>query len=320
MTESPLTLPQVLAAAGQRGLELTERTFRYYAVVGLIPRPLKRPSGDEDARVHYYASDIVDRLMQIRTLQAQGYSLKQIKVWFEMRGGGTAPSAQPSGGEPRGSVPAHAQEEVAALLRFFSSDTLHGAMRMFVEATLTDGSDEALRRAALSWYETVVGGVLDTRRDDTVRQALSQLSPLEINALIEPLRRIRDEERRRDAAESEPPIVTALRALALRRARGLALTEGERARLAEYATALEKIKDRLARLPRAHRAVAPQALSGLKKSLDRLTHVTGLLESDGDVNTVLRGLARASTDLSAATSVLRGLQALVSPRETQEKT
>lgn len=84
MESELLSLEEVLQQAEQLGLEVSERTFRYYAVLGLLPRPLKRPN--TDARVHYYQPDILDRLSQIRNLQAQGHSLKQVKKHLEASG------------------------------------------------------------------------------------------------------------------------------------------------------------------------------------------------------------------------------------------
>ena len=84
MESELLSLEEVLQQAEQLGLEVSERTFRYYAVLGLLPRPLKRPN--TDARVHYYQPDILDRLSQIRNLQAQGHSLKQVKKHLEAAG------------------------------------------------------------------------------------------------------------------------------------------------------------------------------------------------------------------------------------------
>lgn len=68
-------------------LDVSERTFRYYAVLGLLPRPIKRPQGSGDARVHYYEPSILDRLRQIRSLQAEGHSLKQVKKLLEATNG-----------------------------------------------------------------------------------------------------------------------------------------------------------------------------------------------------------------------------------------
>ncbi len=84
MESGLLSLEDVLAESEKLGLEVSERTFRYYAVLGLLPRPVKRPPGSGDARVHYYEVGILDRLRQIRGLQAEGHSLKQVKKLLEV--------------------------------------------------------------------------------------------------------------------------------------------------------------------------------------------------------------------------------------------
>ena len=75
-----LDLDEILERANQMGLKLTERTFRYYGVLGLLPHPVK---GAEDARVRYYPETVLETLQTIRELQQEGYSLKQIKRQLE---------------------------------------------------------------------------------------------------------------------------------------------------------------------------------------------------------------------------------------------
>lgn len=83
MESGLLSLEDVLGECEKLGLDVSERTFRYYAVLGLLPGPVKRPPGSGDARVHYYQPSILDRLRQIRSLQAEGHSLKQVKKLLE---------------------------------------------------------------------------------------------------------------------------------------------------------------------------------------------------------------------------------------------
>lgn len=83
MESGLLSLEDVLAESERLALDVSERTFRYYAVLGLLPRPVKRPPGSGDARVHYYEPSILERLRQIRSLQADGHSLKQVKKLLE---------------------------------------------------------------------------------------------------------------------------------------------------------------------------------------------------------------------------------------------
>lgn len=83
MESGLLSLEDVLAECERLELDVSERTFRYYAVLGILPRPVKRPPGSGDARVHYYEPSILERLRQIRSLQADGHSLKQVKKLLE---------------------------------------------------------------------------------------------------------------------------------------------------------------------------------------------------------------------------------------------
>lgn len=76
MPEEFLTVEDVLDRARSLGIDLSERTFRYYSVMGLLPRPSKLPG---DGRVHQYPPTILARLEEIRRLQAGGLPLKQIK-------------------------------------------------------------------------------------------------------------------------------------------------------------------------------------------------------------------------------------------------
>lgn len=101
-SETLLSLEDVLARAREAGLDLSERTFRYYAVLGLLPRPTRRPSGAQDARIAWYPMSTVQRLLDIRALQGQGCSLKQIRRVL----GGTddAPATSSTPGSPRAEI------------------------------------------------------------------------------------------------------------------------------------------------------------------------------------------------------------------------
>ena len=113
-----LTLEDVLREASTVGLELTERTFRYYTVLGLFPRPVKRPTAD--GRVHFYPPEILDRLREIKRLQTEGFSLKQIKARF----GGPAPQPPPPEPPPReGALPLAARLRHLTLARLTEGES-----------------------------------------------------------------------------------------------------------------------------------------------------------------------------------------------------
>ena len=73
-----------LAAAG----DVPTRTVRFYERCGLLPEARRTPNG---YRVYDDAS--VGRLRFIRTAQAAGLTLSEIRTIVEIRDGGTAPCA-----------------------------------------------------------------------------------------------------------------------------------------------------------------------------------------------------------------------------------
>lgn len=298
MSEELLTLEGVLSRAAAVGLELSERTFRYYAVMGLLPAPVKRPSGTEDARVHYYPAEIIDLLLEIRNLQAQGYSLKQIKAWLEMK--------------PESPRPAHEKRahgpDASRVLAFLSGTAPREAGQAFLRETLADRREETLRRAALQYYCFLVGALLGPHGETAARNTVAEMAPLQADALLHPLRRWRDAERLRRISEAEPPVLRALREAAARRVAGLPV---DAERLSAYAAALDGINRRLKRLSAKQPPAFERPLSALTVAVDRLSHVATMLSRDGNAAEAIASLDRAGAQLQAASSILTAWQRLV---------
>lgn len=72
--------------------ELSERshvptkTLRFYEAAGVLPRPSRTPAGYRD-----YDDSALDRLAFIRSAQAAGLTLAEIRGVIAIRDGGTAP-------------------------------------------------------------------------------------------------------------------------------------------------------------------------------------------------------------------------------------
>ena len=193
MDQTLLTLEDVLAGAQAAGIDLSERTFRYYAVLGLLPRPVRRPSGAEDARVAWYPVTIMQRLQDIRSLQAQGYSLKQIKQSFSVKD--VSPLCPEASEAP---APASvAGTDVLGFVRAVAaSAVVEAGRRYLVDATLHP-DETGLRRAAVRYYEDLVVRLLGASALVATRSALASMAPLELETLFTPLRAWRDHERAR---------------------------------------------------------------------------------------------------------------------------
>lgn len=277
--EDFLTLEDVLREATRIDLDLTERTFRYYSVLGLLPRPIKRAQGD--ARIHYYPRGILTRLQDIRKLQNEGYSLKQIK------GLGATPGAE-EGPLPAGrpGSPAHpgssgyagslglstaspaARPPALAFLRSFAQQLPKQAAQRFLARTTANPDEEGFRDAALDYCAELLAMVVDPAEARTsVREAASALSPAELERLLSPLREWRDRESTRPRPGG-PPITRRLRQLALDKLLGneVATAEleghaGELARLALQAKAQEADPDPLVQRASRNLAAALERLS-----------------------------------------------------------
>ena len=251
-----LTLEDVLREAAGLDLDLSERTFRYYSVLGLLPRPVKRPHGD--ARIHYYPREILTRLQEIRKLQNEGYSLKQIK------GFGAAP-ADDEGPSPAGS-PAVARPLAQALLRSFVQQLPQQTAQRFL-ARSTNQDEAGLREAALDYCAELLGMVVDPAEARTaVREAASALPPGELERLLKPLREWRD----REATQRPegPSITRRLRQLTLDKLLGtevptaeLEAYAGQLSRLARRAKAQEADQDPLVQRASHKLAAALESLS-----------------------------------------------------------
>ena len=92
---------QLADAAG-----VTAKTVRYYESEGLLREPDRTPSGYRD-----YSADVVDRLAFIRSAQAAGLTLRQIREILEVRDGGRAPCHHVAG------LVAHRLDEVERRLQ-----------------------------------------------------------------------------------------------------------------------------------------------------------------------------------------------------------
>jgi DNA-binding transcriptional MerR regulator len=76
-----LTIGQVAASTGE-----SRDTIRYYERIGLVPKPVRTPSG-----YRQYQSGIVNRLALIRNAQRFGFSLRDIAGFLGVRDGGGKP-------------------------------------------------------------------------------------------------------------------------------------------------------------------------------------------------------------------------------------
>ncbi|HXE72807.1 MAG TPA: MerR family transcriptional regulator [Candidatus Nitrosotenuis sp.] len=233
--ETYLALPELVSQARQAGLDVNERTIKFYTARGLLPRPEKNPFAGADGRARYYPADTLKRLRKIHQLKAQGYTLEQVARILEQR------QAEPL----RQLGAAHEADwrrQVVFRLLAPGADESRRARLEFLAAVMGSREDETLLRATRAYLTRKMAPLVGEREAARhVNEFLLSLSPRDLQRYLEPFRRWRDREEERRQAGSPTPF-QALRSLVgnlLLKLAGpdefLAEIEGIQARLAESA-------------------------------------------------------------------------------------
>ena len=101
-----LTQEELLQDLGRNGIELPERTFRFWVAQGVLDAPVKKPYRGADGRVGFYPRQVLELIPQVLQLQEEGWKLRQIRQRLsESRGVESRPA------EPPKQVPAPSSSE-----------------------------------------------------------------------------------------------------------------------------------------------------------------------------------------------------------------
>ncbi len=83
MEHEYLTSDEVIETALKLGHNISDRKLKYYVTLGIIAKPVRNPYGGIDGRVAYYHASVLQRIAKIKELQDSGFTLPQIKKYFE---------------------------------------------------------------------------------------------------------------------------------------------------------------------------------------------------------------------------------------------
>lgn len=290
-----LTLPDLVARAAAQGLDVPERTVRFYVTKGLLPAPVKAPFEGADGRVAWFPLEALRRLKRIGQLKAQGMSLEQIARALEGRRGPAAEEG-PS------------REFAFRFLQAEGTDAARRARLEFLAAVTGTQRDDLLVRAARTYLQRRLAplvGEPQARRH--VEEFFLGLSPPELERRMEPFRRWRDAEAERERT-TRPSPTSALRRLAGDRILDLVGPEEFRRRVRQL----------------RHRSLAPdpgpapsggQALhQGFQRGRDLLAQGLDALEGAEDASGMAKALElveRAEGLLSATADLARRQAALL---------
>lgn len=74
-----LTQDELLKELEGRGIDLPERTFRFWVAKNVLDGPVKKPYRGADGRVGFYPREILKLIPEVLRLQEEGWKLRQIR-------------------------------------------------------------------------------------------------------------------------------------------------------------------------------------------------------------------------------------------------
>ena len=236
-----LTTEEVLAEASARGLSLTERTLRYYALQGLIEAPTRGLDEAYDKRVRLYPAGIIERLEQIRTLQDEGYSLRKIRDYL-----GISRVVCNTPDMVDAATPTLPDLAPRALLEVLAGHQSQRARQVFLETLRFDRTDTGFRSAATTYLISLLTPAVGPHRAPHVLQeAFADLSPVQIDQLLQPLRAARNQSWIDEARRRGLPLIDELRRISARVVAGQPLTQPNRDAIAIVQQAVADTQQRL---------------------------------------------------------------------------
>jgi DNA-binding transcriptional MerR regulator len=79
MKSDYLTQEELLYSLEHEGLDVAERTIRFWISKGVLEKPLRKPYKFADGRTRYFPTRVVGEIQDILRLQEEGWKLTQIK-------------------------------------------------------------------------------------------------------------------------------------------------------------------------------------------------------------------------------------------------
>lgn len=196
MARDYLTQEELLDQARELGLDLSERTLKFYTTRGLVPKPEKKPFPSADGRVAYFHKDALRRLRRIEQLKSQGFKLEQIRKLLEQKGGESLRQLGPAEEDWRRQV-------AFRYLHLQAGEEGRRARVEFLASVLDTEQEDILQRAARRYMARLLTPLIgETEATRYVEEYFLGLSPRELHRRMEQFRKWRDEEKKRDQQAS----------------------------------------------------------------------------------------------------------------------
>lgn len=181
MEKQYLTSEEVLEKARAMNLELTDRKLKYYATVGVVPKPVKGLKGMPDKRVAYYPGTVTKRLAKIKELQESGFTLAQIKKYFE--------------NEIEPALKHFLKEEnisLGSIVKILSNDAVRAAAEDFRIKIKAGTGEQTFLKAAEEYYVSLLSQVASvSSAKKYVAEILRSKGSSQREQLLDPLRKLK---------------------------------------------------------------------------------------------------------------------------------
>jgi len=179
-----LTSEQVIAEARKLGVEISQRTLKFYVSQGLVPHPERHPSGTVDKRVLFFNGRTPAILAEIRRLQESGLTLQQIGQYLA---GSAQLDLQVLAQEANSDGSKIAEKVVQALLSREVGQAYQDFLTLPAEA-----GDQVVRQLGREFYERVLQALIGTRRaKHLVARTFDQFTPTQWERKLSPLLQLR---------------------------------------------------------------------------------------------------------------------------------
>ncbi len=185
MNQEPLlTSEQVVAEARKLGVEISQRTLKFYVSQGLLPHPERHPSDSVDKRVLFFPARVLGILAEIRRLQESGLTLQQIRRYLA---GNARPDLQVLARESNSEGSRIAEQVVKALFSQEVSQAYQDFLTLPAEA-----GDQAVRQLGREFYERVLQALIGARQArHLVARTFDRLTPAQWERKLAPLLQLR---------------------------------------------------------------------------------------------------------------------------------
>lgn len=186
MDKKFLTSEEVLAKAKTLKLDLLDRKLKYYVTLGIVPKPIRNPDMSADGRIAYYPYSVMERLSKIKELQDSGFTLPQIKKYFENSIDDRLESLLNTPTKKT-----DAEFPVEKIIAALSGDNIRIAFDRFQKQISVDSSNQTLlNNAAREYYVELISLMIGKdRADEYVKRFFDDISDEERNKKTELLKK-----------------------------------------------------------------------------------------------------------------------------------